>query len=241
MRIVFTVLKREFLGYFRSPVAYVFLIVFLIASIGLSWFVGNFFETNSASLLSYFYIQPWIFLFLIPAVGMRLWAEEKRSGTWELLFTLPLSVTQAVFGKFLAGWAFISLAVVLSFTMPLTVGYLGDPDWGPIFTGYFGTILMAGSYLSICSLTSALTKNQVISFVLSVITCLILVFLGWSVFNDLMLAAKFPVWLVDSFSSFSFLTHFEPMVKGLVTVRDTIFFLSVMGFSLFVNVLVLER
>ncbi len=241
MSIVFTVLKREFLGYFRSPVAYVFLIVFLIAAVGLAWFAGNFFEANSASLLIYFYIQPWIFLFLIPAVGMRLWAEEKRSGTWELLFTLPLSVTQAVFGKFLAGWAFISLAVVLSFTMPLTVGYLGDPDWGPILSGYFGTILMAGSYLSICSLTSALTKNQVISFVLSVLTCLILVFLGWSVFNDLMLAAKFPVWLVDGFSSFSFLTHFEPMVKGLITVRDTIFFLSVMGFFLFVNVVVLER
>ncbi len=241
MSIVFTVLKREFLGYFRSPVAYVFLIVFLIAAVGLAWFAGNFFEANSASLLIYFYIQPWIFLFLIPAVGMRLWAEEKRSGTWELLFTLPLSVTQAVFGKFLAGWAFISLAVVLSFTMPLTVGYLGDPDWGPILSGYFGTILMAGSYLSICSLTSALTQNQVISFVLSVLTCLILVFLGWSVFNDLMLAAKFPVWLVDGFSSFSFLTHFEPMVKGLITVRDTIFFLSVMGFFLFVNVVVLER
>ena len=241
MRIVLTVLKREFLGYFRSPVAYVFLIVFLIASVGLAWFAGNFFEANSASLHIYFYIQPWIFLFLIPAVGMRLWAEEKRSGTWELLFTLPLSVTQAVFGKFLAGWAFISLAVVLSFTMPLTVGYLGDPDWGPIFSGYFGIILMAGSYLSICSLTSALTKNQVISFVLSVLTCLILVFLGWSVFNDLMLAAKFPVWLVDGFSGFSFLTHFEPMVKGLVTVRDTLFFLSVIGFFLFVNVVVLER
>ena len=241
MKAIFTVFKREFFGYFRSPVAYVFLIIFLVAAIGLTWFLGGFFDTNNASLTRFFMFQPWIFLFLIPAVGMRLWAEEKRSGTWELLFTLPLSVTQAVFGKFLAGWAFLSLAVLLSFTMPLTVAYLGDPDWGPIFSGYFGSILMAGTYLSICSLTSALTKNQVISFVLSVFACLVLVFLGWSVFNDLMVSAHFPVWMVDAFSNFSFIPHFDPMVRGLVTLRDIIFFLSLGAFSLFVNVLVLER
>lgn len=241
MQPIYTVFKREFLGYFRSLVAYVFLIIFLVASVGFAWFLGGFFDTNNASLTRFFVFQPWIFLFLIPAVGMRLWAEERRSGTWELLLTLPLSATQAVLGKFLAGWAFISLAIVLSFTMPLTVAYLGDPDWGPIFSGYLGCILMAGAYLSICSLTSALTKNQVISFVISVFCCLILVLLGWSVFNDLMIAANFPTWLVDAFANFSFIIHFDPMTRGLISVTDVAFFLSLTAFCLFVNVLVLER
>jgi len=241
MNMVLTVFKREFLGYFRSPVAYVFIIVFLVATMALAWFVGNFFDTDDASLGRFFLFMPWIFLFLIPASGMRLWAEEKRSGTWELLFTLPISVTQAVFAKFLAGWVFIGVAIGLTFSMPLTVAYLGDPDWGPIISGYLGCILMAGTYLSICSLTSSMTKNQVISFVLSVSFCLILVLLGWSVFNDLLLAASFPVWLVDGLSNFSFIPHFEPMIRGLVTLRDVLFFVSLSAFCLFANVLILER
>jgi ABC-2 type transport system permease protein len=241
MRTINAIFKREFFGYFRSPVAYVFLIVFLIASIGLTWFVGQFFAANDASLNRFFLFMPWVFLFLIPAVGMRLWAEEKRSGTWELLLTLPVTTVQAVLGKFLAGWAFITLAILLTLTMPITVAYLGNPDWGPIFSGYIGTILMAGAFLSICSLTSALTKNQVISFVLSVIICLILVFLGWSVFNNLLTSIHVPVWIIDALSNFSFITHFDPMTKGLITIADLIFYLSLMGFSLLLNVFVLER
>ena len=240
MKLICAIFKREFLGYFRSPVAYVFLIVFLVSVLGLTWFLGGFFDSNDANLNPLFTFLPWVFLFLIPAVGMRLWAEEKRSGTWELLFTLPVSIAQTVFGKFLAGWAFVALAIVLTVSMPLTVAYLGDPDWGPIFSGYFGGILMAGTYLSICSLTSALTKNQVISFVLSVIFCLILVFLGWSVFSDFLLALNLPVGFVDALSNFSFVTHYEPMVRGLVTLRDIFFFLSLTAFCLFVNVLILE-
>ena len=241
MHKLITIFKREFFGYFRSPVAYVFLIVFLVASVGLTWFLGGFFDTDDASLTRFFMFQPWIFLFLIPAVGMRLWSEEKKSGTWELLFTLPVSIPEAVFGKFLAGWAFISLAISLTFTMPLTVAYLGNPDWGPILSGYAGCMLMAGAFLSICSFTSALTKNQVISFVLSVIICLVLVFLGWSVFNDLLIAASLPVWLIDALSNFSFITHFDGMTKGLVTARDLIFFVSLTLFCLFANILTLER
>lgn len=241
MKAVITVFKREFFGYFRSPVAYVFLAVFLVAAVGLPWFLGNFFDSNDASLNTFFLFVPWVFLFLIPAVGMRLWAEEKRSGTWELLFTLPLSTGQAVLGKFLAGWAFISLAIVLTFTLPLTVAYLGTPDWGPIFTGYLGSILMAGGYLSVCSLTSSLTKNQVISFVLSTMTCLLLVFLGWSVFNGFLLSLELPVWLVDVLANFSFVTHFEPLVKGLIHLRDLLFFFSLITFCLCLNILTLER
>jgi ABC-2 type transport system permease protein len=232
--------KREFLGYFRSPVAYVFLVVFLMASVGLAFFVGNFFKANLASLESYFTFHPWLFLFLIPAAGMRLWSEEKRTGTIELLFTLPITTLEAVLGKFLAAWAFLSLAILLSFPMAITVGYLGAPDWGVIATSYLGSILMAGAYLGVCSLTSALTKNQVISFVLSVIICLILVFLGWSVFSSA-LGALFPVWLVDLLSNFSFTTHFDAFTKGIIDPKDVMFFLSLIGFTLFLNVVALER
>lgn len=234
------VLKREFLGYFRSPVAYVFLVVFLMASVGLAFFVGQFFRANQASLESFFVFHPWLFLFLIPAVGMRLWSEEKRSGTVELLFTLPLTTLDAVLGKFLAAWAFLAVAILLSFPMAITVGYLGDPDWGVIASGYLGSILMAGSYLGVCSLTSALTKNQVISFVLSVLACLVLVFLGWSVFNGA-LSAVLPVWAVDLIANFSFVTHFDAFTKGIIDPKDIVFFLSLTGLTLFLNVVALER
>jgi ABC-2 type transport system permease protein len=234
------VFKREFLGYFRSPVAYVFLIVFLMASVGLAFFVGQFFRANQASLESYFVFHPWLFLFLIPAVGMRLWSEEKRSGTIELLFTLPLTTLEAVLGKFLAAWAFLALAILLSFPMAITVGYLGQPDWGVIASGYLGSILMAGAYLGVCSLTSALTKNQVVSFVLSVLACLVLVFLGWSVFNGA-LSAVLPVWAVDLVANFSFVTHFDAFTKGIIDPKDVVFFLSLTGFTLFLNVVALER
>ncbi len=234
------VLKREFLGYFRSPVAYVFLVVFLMASVGLAFFVGQFFRANQASLESFFVFHPWLFLFLIPAVGMRLWSEEKRSGTVELLFTLPLTTLDAVLGKFLAAWAFLAVAILLSFPMAITVGYLGDPDWGVIASGYLGSILMAGAYLGVCSLTSALTKNQVISFVLSVLACLVLVFLGWSVFNGA-LSAVLPVWAVDLIANFSFVTHFDAFTKGIIDPKDVVFFLSLTGLTLFLNVVALER
>ena len=234
------IFKREFLGYFRSPVAYVFLVVFLVASVGLAWFVGGFFKANLASLDVYFEFLPWVFIIFAPAAGMRLWSEEKRSGTIELLFTLPVTPLQAVLGKFLAGWAFLTLAIVLSFPMALTVAYLGNPDWGVIASSYLGSILMAGAYLAVCSLTSALTKNQVISFVISVLACLVLVFLGWSVFNGL-LGAVLPVWAVDLLANFSFKTHFDPFLKGIIDPKDVVFFLSLAGFALFLNVVALER
>ena len=234
------IFRREFNGYFRSPVAYVFLTVFLLASVGLAFFVGQFFRSNVASLDRFFVFHPWLFLFLIPAVGMRLWAEEKRSGSIELLFTLPVTVPEAVIGKFLAAWLFVSLGIVLTFPMALTVGYLGDPDWGIIFTSYLGSILMAGAYLGICSLTSALTKNQVISFVISVLVCVGILFLGLSVFTDI-LSDFFPVWFVDSISNFSFVTHFDSFTKGVIDLRSVVYFGSLMAFALALNVIALER
>lgn len=241
MKTIGAIFKREFGGYFRSPVAYVFLVAFVIATVGFPWFLGQLFESNEASLVRFFHYLPWIFLFLIPAVGMRLWAEEKKSGTWELLLTLPLSTIQAVLGKFLAGWAFVSLALLLTLSMPFTIAYLGDPDWSPIVTGYLGCILMAGSYLGICTLTSSFTENQVISFVLSFGICLILVLLGWDVFNNLLISLNVPLGWVAVIANFSFTTHFDPMVQGLVIFKDIIFFLSLIGFCLCLNVLILER
>jgi ABC-2 type transport system permease protein len=236
------IFKREFLSYFRSPVAYVFLIGFLMASAVCAFFLGGFFDANIASLESYFRFLPWLFIPFVAAAGMRLWSEEKRSGTIELLFTLPVTTLEAVLGKFLAAWAFLCLAVLLSFPMALTVAYLGSPDWGVIGSSYLGSMLMAGAFLGICSLTSAFTKNQVISFVISVFVCFLLVLLGWSVFTDFLGGyLALPAWLVDVVSNFSFKTHFEAFAKGIIDPKDVMFFLSLAGFCLCLNVLALER
>ena len=236
------IFKREFLGYFRSPVAYVFLIIFLFASVGLAFFAGGFFKAGIATLESYFTFHPWLFLFLVPAAGMRLWSEEKRSGTVELLFTLPVTTLQAVIGKFLAAWAFLAIAILLSFPMPLTLAYLGNPDWGIIISGYVGSILMAGGYLGVCSLMSSLTKNQVISFVLSVFVCVVIVLLGTSMFSGFMTGfLGFSIGLADAVANFSFLTHFDAFTKGIIDPKDLIFFVSLMGITLFLNVVALER
>ena len=214
------VFKREFLGYFRAPVAYVFLVAFLVISVSLAFSrYGGFFKGGVASMESYFTFFPWLFLFIVPAVGMRLWSEEKRSGTVELLFTLPVTTLEAVLGKFLAGWAFLSLAVLLSFPMTLTLAYLGDPDWGVIVTTYLGATLMAGGYLGVCALTSALTKNQVISFVLSLGACAIVLFLGFSSFTDT-LEGFLPVAVADAFANFSFILNDEDLRRFLFKLRS---------------------
>ena len=234
------VFKREFLGYFRSPVAYVFLIVFLTASVGMAFFVGGFFKANQASLQSLFVFQPWLYLFLIPAAGMRLWSEERRGGTIELLFTLPLTTLDAVLGKFLAAWAFLILGLALTFPLAITVGWLGDPDWGVIAGGYLGSALMAGAYLALCALLSSLTRNQVIAFVLGVVVNLVLVFLGWSVFNGV-LTGFLPVNVVDFIANLGFIPHFDAFAKGIFDPRDFAYFGSVIALALTLNVVALER
>ncbi len=234
------VFKREFLGYFRSPVAYVFLIVFLMASVGLAFFVGRFFKENQASLQSLFFFLPWLYLFLIPAVGMRLWAEEKRSGTVELLFTLPLTTLDAVLGKFFAAWAFLIVALAGTAPLAVTAGWLGDPDWGEIIGGYLSSALMAGAYLAICSLLSALTKNQVIAFVLGAVVNLVLVFLGYSVFNQT-LSGFLPVGGVDFVANLGYIPHFDAFSKGILDPRDFAYFGSMIALALTINVVVLER
>lgn len=239
MRNFIAIFKRELKSYFESPVAYVFIIIFLLATSGCTFFISRFFDNRVASLSSFFMWHPWLYLFLVPAVGMRLWSEERKSGTIELLFTLPVTLEQALLGKFFAAWLFLGVALFLTFPMVITVGYLGTPDYGIIFTSYLGSFLLAGGFLAVTSLFSAMSKNQVISFVLSVIACFALTLLGIGVFTDL-LSNFLPVWLSETISSFSFFTHYQVFQRGLIDSRNLLYFISIIAFMLSANAVVLD-
>jgi ABC-2 type transport system permease protein len=229
-----TIAKRELLAYFASPVAYVVIVIFLLLTGFFTFMLGGFFERHDASLVSFFMWHPWLYLFLVPAVGMRLWSEERRSGTIELLLTMPITPWQAIVGKFLASWAFLAIALALTFPIALTVNYLGSPDNGVIFGSYIGSLLLAGSYLAVSSMTSAMTRNQVISFIISVVICFLLILVGYPpVTNFLSHTLGFGQWLVDTVASFSVMTHFDGLEKGILDSRDLIFFASIMVFALF--------
>jgi len=229
-----TIAKRELVSYFASPVAYVFIVIFLLLSGFFTFMIGGFFERGEASLISFFPWHPWLYLFLVPAVGMRLWSEERRLGTMELLLTMPITPWQAIVGKFVASWLFLALALVLTFPVLLTLSYLGNPDLGALFAGYIGSFLLAGAYLAISCLTSAFTRNQVISFIISVVACLFLILAGWPPVTNL-LTRVLPGMggLVDFVSYFSVMTHFESFQRGVVDSRNLLFFVSVIVFSLF--------
>ncbi|MBU0713728.1 MAG: ABC transporter permease [Verrucomicrobia bacterium] len=234
------IIKRELASYFESPVAYVFMIVFIMLVGFLTFFVSRFYESGQADLRGFFFWHPWMFLILVPAAAMRLWAEERRAGTIETLLTLPVTVTQVILGKFLAAWIFIGLIVALTFPIVLTTVYLGAPDRGAIIGGYIGSLLLAGAYLSVGMLTSALTRNQVISFVLSLVICLFLLLAGWPPVTDLMVRWA-PEWLVRGVAAFSFMPHYEAFQKGVLDLRDFAYYFSVMIFMLFGTHLVLEN
>lgn len=227
-----TIAKRELAGYFAAPVAYVFIVIFLLLIGFFTFMAGGFFERGEASLVSFFVWLPWLYLFLVPAVGMRLWSEERRLGTMELLLTMPITPWQAIVGKFLASWLFLALTLFLSFPVVVTVGYLGRPDYGVIFCGYVGSVLLAGGYLAVACMTSAMTRNQVVSFIVSVVFCLFLILAGWPPVTNLLVRWA-PNWLVDGVSAFSVMPHFESFQRGVLDSRDVVFFLSVIGFSLF--------
>ncbi len=229
---VITIAKREMSGYFASPVAYVFIVIFLLLTGFFTFMVGLFLERGEASLNAFFLWHPWLYLFLVPAVGMRLWSEERRLGTIELLLTMPVSAWQAIVGKFLASWLFLGLALFLTFPLIFTVSYLGDPDMGLIFCGYLGSFMMAGAYLSITCMTSALTRNQVVSFIISVVLCLFLILAGWPPVLDMLVQWASP-WLVDTVAAFSVVTHFDGFQRGVIDSRDLLYFCSIIAFSLF--------
>ncbi|WP_339725206.1 ABC transporter permease subunit [uncultured Paraglaciecola sp.] len=232
--------KREFSSFFATPVAYVFIGIFLVLSGVFTFFVGGFFERGQADLLPFFNFHPWLYLFLVPAIAMRSWSEERKSGTIELLMTLPISTWQAMLAKHLAAWAVLGLSLLLTFPLWLTVNYLGDPDNGIIVAAYVGSWLMAGAFLSIGMCMSALTKNQVIAFILSIVVCFVFVVSGSNIVLD-----AFKSWapneVIDVVASFSFLTHFEAMAKGVIALDDVMYFLLVTLCWLFAGLVLIEQ
>lgn len=240
MRTVWIVFGREWRAYFNSPVAYVFIVIFLVLTSFFTFNVSRFYEAGQASLDRFFFWHPWLYLILVPAVAMRLWAEERRTGTLELLLTLPVTTAQAVLGKFVAAWLFVLLALTMTFPVVVTAYYLGKPDPGPIVAGYIGSGLLAGAYVSVGSLTSALTRNQVISFILAAVIGLFLLLAGYPPVTDVLYAIA-PDWFVAVVAGFSFTAHYEQLQRGIVDIRDLIYFFSVIAFMLLANHVALEN
>ncbi|NLY14016.1 MAG: ABC transporter permease subunit [Gammaproteobacteria bacterium] len=233
------IFKREFTSFFATPLAYVFLLIFLVLSSVFTFYLGGFYESGQANLNPFFNFHPWLYLFLVPALAMRMWAEERKSGTIELLMTLPITRFESVVGKFLAAWVFAGIALLLTFPMVLTVNYLGDPDNGAILTGYLGSWLLVGAYLSVGSCMSALAKNQVIAFILTVSLCFVFVVSGFSLVLDVFNGWA-PQWLLDAVASFSFLTRFQAISKGVIDVRDLLYFLSFIAAWLMATAVVID-
>lgn len=239
MHAVLTIYRRELSSYFSTPIAYVFIVIFLMLSGIFTFYLGGLFERGQADLQSFFNYLPWLYLFLVPAISMGMWAEERKSGSIEMLMTLPVSVTQAVIGKFLAAWLFIGIALMLTFPLWVTVNYLGEPDNPVIFAGYVAAFLMAGAYLAIGSCISAITRNQVIAFVIAIMVCFGFILSGFSLVLDLFTGWA-PQVVVNAISGMSFLTHFNAITKGVIDVRDIIYFVSFIACWLFANIILVE-
>ncbi len=239
MKNIGIIFRRELASYFATPVAYVFIVIFLVLSIALTFHLGNFYGRGQADLVPFFSYHPWLYLFLVPAISMRLWAEERKTGSIEMLLTLPISMLEAVIGKFLAAWLFTAIALFLTFPLWITVNYLGDPDNGVIFAAYIGSLLMAGGFLSIGACISATTRNQVIAFIISVVICFAFLLSGFSIVLDFFRGWA-PQYIVDAISSLSFLTHFSSISKGVIDLRDIIYFATLIGFWLYANAVIIE-
>ena len=237
---IIAIFKREVSGYFESPVAYVFIVIFLLLSGFFTFNISHFFEAGQADMQGFFQWHPWLFLFLIPAVAMRLWAEERRMGTIELILTMPITVGEAIIGKFLAAWAFIAIALFLTFPMILTTFYLGEPDMGVMVCGYVGSFLMAGAFLSVGSMTSSLTRSQVISFIVAVVVCLFFILAGYPPITE-SLSDWAPHWLMNVVSGLSFLTHYISIQRGVLDLRDILYYVSVIVFMLSLNGIVIHN
>lgn len=239
MSIISALFRRELHSYFATPVAYVFIVIFLVLMGTFTFYLGGFYERGQADLSAFFNYHPWLYLFLVPAIAMRLWAEERKTGSVELLMTLPVTPWQAVLGKYLAAWAFTGIALALTFPIWITVNYLGNPDNGAIMAAYVGSFLMAGGFLAIGSCLSATTKNQVIAFVLTVVACFGFLLSGFPLVLDLF-SAWAPQTIVDGIASLSFLTHFSNISKGVIDFRNLVYFALVIAVFLYANTIVLQ-
>jgi len=240
LRNIWIIMRRELTGYFGSPVAYVFIVIFLLLIGFFTFSVSHFYEVGQCDMRGHFEWYPWLFLFLIPSVAMRLWADEKRTGTIELIMTLPITLTEIILGKFLSAWIFIGISLSLTFPLVLSVMYLGSPDLGTIFCAYIGTFLMGGAYLSVGSMTSAITKSQVVSFIIAVVFCLFMVLCGWPPVTE-SLTGWAPLWFVNLISGFSFMTHFQSIQRGVLDLRDFIYYFSIIFFMLFTNGVIIQN
>lgn len=240
MRTISIIFKRELMSYFATPVAYVFIVIFLVLTAAFTFYLGDFYDRGQADLTPFFVFHPWLYLILVPAVSMRLWSEERKSGSIELLMTLPVTMMQAVLGKFLAAWAFTAVALVLTFPIWVTVNYLGDPDNGVVLTAYLGSLLMAGGFLAIGSCISAATRNQVVAFILTVVVCFVFLLSGFSLVLDVF-SGWAPRPVVDAVASLSFLTHFQSISKGVIDLRDLLYFFLVIVFWLFASAVVIDQ
>jgi ABC-2 type transport system permease protein len=239
MHNVATIFRREFASYFATPLAFVFIVIFLILVGVFAFYIGSFYERGQADLAPFFSYHPWLYLFLIPALSMRLWAEERKAGTIELLMTLPVTLWQAVVGKFLAAWLFAGVALALTFPMWITVNYLGDPDNGTILAAYIGSFLMAGGFLAIGACISATTRNQVIAFIFTVVVCFLFLLAGFGLVLEVF-EGWAPQPIVDAIASLSFLTHFTSISKGVIDFRDLLYFGTLIVAWLAANAIVLE-
>jgi ABC-2 type transport system permease protein len=239
MNLIRALFRRELQSYFATPVAYVFIVIYLVLMGTFTFYLGQFYERGQADLSSFFNFHPWLYLFLVPAISMRLWAEERKTGSIELLMTMPITAWQAVLGKFLAAWAFTGIALALTFPMWITVNYLGNPDNGAILAGYVGSMLMAGGFLAIGACLSATTRNQVIAFVITIVVCFGFLLSGFPMVLDLF-SGWAPQALVDGIASLSFLTHFANISKGVIDFRDLVYFGLLIGSFLYANTIVLQ-
>ena len=239
MKVIACIVRREFASYFATPLAAAFIVIFLMLSGAFTFYLGGFFEAGQANLQMFFRFHPWLYLLLVPAMSMRLWAEERKSGTLELLLTQPVTLWQAVAGKFLAGWSILVLALALTFPIWITVNWLGDPDNGVIVASYLGSALMAGAFLAIGSCLSATTSSQVLAFILSVLICLLMLLAGFPLALDLV-HAMLSQSVVDAVSGLSFLTHFQAITRGVLDFRDVLFFLLTIVVWLQATVLVIN-
>jgi len=239
MRHIAVIVRRELVSYFATPLAYVFIVIFLVLAGSLAFFLGNFFDRGQADLQPFFTFHPWLYLVLIPALAMRLWAEERKSGTIELLLTLPISMTEAVVGKFLASWIFAGIALVLTVPFWITVNYLGHPDNGVILASYIASFLMAGAFLAIGACLSALTKNQVIAFVVTAAVCFVFTVSGSPIVLGFVKGWATEA-VISGVAGFSFLAHFNAIIRGVIDLRDAVFFLSVIAFFLYANAIIVD-
>jgi ABC-2 type transport system permease protein len=239
MNLIRALFIRELRSYFATPVAYVFIVIYLVLMGTFTFYLGQFYERGQADLSSFFNFHPWLYLFLVPAISMRLWAEERKTGSIELLMTMPITAWQAVLGKYLAAWAFTGIALALTFPVWITVNYLGDPDNGAILAAYVGSMLMAGGFLAIGACLSATTRNQVIAFVITIVVCFGFLLSGFPMVLDLF-SGWAPQALVDGIASLSFLTHFANISKGVIDFRDLVYFGLLIGAFLYANTIVLQ-